>query len=294
MINSIYLGPKNLEEGLKILSQNNGSIKILAGGSDLLNRIRSGKKHVEILLDASSFCLEYIREQGGDLVIGAMTKLSMVEDSVLLEQEPLAILRESAGQVGGWQTRNLATIGGNICTGNSSSDMAVALLALDAKLRLVSLKGERVIPIDEFFIAPRKVDVREDEILKEIIIGKFSNAKGWGSHFVKFGKRKSNCIATVNAGAVLGINNNTRKISAVRIAMGTVAPTPVRLYKTEKFLENRIFSQSVIDEAVKVMEKEISPRTSFRATKEFREDIARVFFNRAVQKSGEKALGGIV
>lgn len=294
MINCRFIRPKNLEEGLKILSERGGSVKILAGGSDLINRIRAGKEHPEALMDVSAFCLEYIkRAEKGALVIGAMTRLSVVESAELLEQEPFSILKDSAGQVGGWQTRNLATVGGNICTGNSSADVAVALLALDAKLKLVSLKGERLVPIDRSFIAPRKVDVREDEILTEIIIDGFSDKLGWGTYFAKFGKRKSNCIAAVNTAAVLGMDTVTRKISFAKIAMGTVAPTPVRLYKTEKFLESREFSRSTISEAVSIMEGEISPRTSLRAAKEFREDIARVFLSRAVETSAQKALGGI-
>lgn len=292
MIDFKYVNPQNLEEGLKILSENSENMTVIAGGSELLNRIRSGKQTPKALLDISAFGLEYINSENEKLIIGAMTKLSAVESSSFLKEQPFTVLTESAGLVGGWQTRNLGTIGGNICTGNSSADMAVSLLALNARLKLVSFNNERIIPVDDFFKGPRIVNLQENEILKELIIDKPNESKGWGGHFIKFGKRKTNCISTINIAAVLKVDITTSEIQNVRIAMGTVANTPIRLYKCEELLKNKKYSEALIDEAINTMRSEISPRTSFRATKEYREEIARVIFKRVLEKSYEKCMEG--
>lgn len=286
MVDSKYLVPQNMNECLELLKKNTGNMKIIAGGTDLLLRMRSGKEKVGTLLDISSLGLSYIHEDGDNIRIGAMTELIKVHEYFLKAQQPLKILSETAHQIGSWQIRNLATIGGNICTGNSCADMAVTLLALDAKLKIDGKYGSRIVPAHEFFLAPRSVNVKKTEILTEIIINRHEG-EGYGATYIKIGNRKGPIIAILSIATVLKMNNDSQ-IEDIKAVAGTLAPVPIRLYNSERIIKGKLLTEDVLSESVAILIDEISPRTSFRSTKEYRKSVAPVIFKRSLQESIRK------
>ena len=287
MIHYNYFTPKNLEEALNLLENNCGKMKIVAGGTDLLIRIRAGKEMPEAIIDISKLGFNSITKNNNEMVLGAFTTLTRINEDKLLKKQPYCLIAETAGRIGAWQTRNLATIGGNICIGNSSADMAVALLALNAKVKIARKSGNSTYPLDKFFLAPRKTAVKCDEILTDLFLPNYTQ-EGYGSCFIKIGKRKGHSISVINIATFIQLDGN-EKIQDIRIAMGTVAPIPIRLYKSEDYLKGKFITDETIDAAIEVMMSEISPRDSFRGSKEYRADVAKVIFKRAIIQSVEIA-----
>jgi len=280
---SNYMIPKTLDECLVLLGQNKGEMKVLAGGTEILPRMRIGKEQVGAILDISGLGLNYIHEDEEKIAIGAMTDISSINEYFACAHQPVRILSEAARQIGSWQTRNLATVGGNICAGNSCADLAVALLVLDAKLKIVCKEHNRTVPIDRFFLSPREVNLNKNEILTEISINKTSGY-GYGSCFIKNGVRKGHCIAIMSVAVAMKIGAGM-EAENVKTSVGVLAPTPIRLYKTEEFLTGNKLSDAVIEKAQEIMLAEISPRTSLRSTMEYRLDIAPVLLKRAILAS---------
>lgn len=259
--------PNSLSEALELLEKYGPSAQICAGGTDLFVMMRKGKVAPQYLMDLSSLGLSYIRETNAHISIGAMTSLSETEKSPLLHKEPYTFIQQAAGWIGSPQIRNAATLVGNICTGISSADMAPPLLALDAHVKISGQNGDRSIPLSDFFLSPRKIAVNRGELVSEIYMPRLP-AKGYHTFFRKVGTRKELFISILNIAVCLGME--AHQVNTARIAMGLMAPTPIRLYQTEALLTGTLLTEKVIDEALRIMKTEIHPRTSRHATKEYR------------------------
>lgn len=265
--------PESLEEATALLKEIGEDTRICAGGTDLFVMMRKGKAQGKYIMDLSSMGLDYIREEpDGTLSIGAMATLTEIQDSPLLHREPYLFLQKAAGHVGSLQIRNMATLAGNICTGIPSADVAVPLLALDASVRLCSAAGERLVPAAEFFKGPRKIDVRPDELVAEILLKNYPS-EGMRTYFRKVGTRRELFISIFNAAVLIG-KDPDGIVRTVGLAMGVVAPTPVKLRKTEEFLRGKKLEQPVIDQAVCIMQTEISPRSSHHGSEQYRRTVA--------------------
>jgi len=288
MLDCEYLSPVSREEALQILADSEGThnLRIFAGGTDLLPRIRNKKEDKPTIVDISHLGLDYIREAEDYIVVGAMATLSAVESFFQKQKQPLSLLSISSGKVGCWQTRNLATLMGNVCVGLTSADAAITLLTLEASIKAVSLRGERIIPIEEFFIAPRNTAIRPDELATEILIPKQEAFSGryFGSDFIKVGRRKELFISVLSIGCVLLLENDGLIVKA-RLAGGVLAPVPVRLYKTEEFLAGKKASEEVLKVASDIMLSDISARDSIRGSKRYRESAGAAIMRRAVLNS---------
>ncbi|NLA93579.1 MAG: xanthine dehydrogenase FAD-binding subunit XdhB, partial [Spirochaetales bacterium] len=186
----------SLEEALKLKGEHPEAL-ILAGGSDILIKLREGKYVGCDLI--SIFTLDELRGiellDDGTIVIKPLTSFTDVVESPILRQH-LPVLCEAVEQIGAPQVRNIGTIGGNICNGVTSADSATTLKAYDAMLTIKSAKGERVLPYLDFNLGPGKVDLKEDEILTAITIPKESYTNTYG-HYIKYAKRKAMDIATL-------------------------------------------------------------------------------------------------
>ena len=286
MYNFSYTVAESLEHASVLLAGSMSAVAI-AGGTDLLPRIYSGKCASQTLVDLLPLGLNDISTDKGTTSVGALTCLSAVIDALECTGGPLRLLSISARNVGACQTRSQATIGGNICTGNPSADIAPALLALDALLVLHGPYGRRTIGIQDFFLGPRKVGLQQGEILTEIVIPKAKQAGPSGCGFLKIGRRKGMEISTANAAAVVTLDGEA--ISDASIAVGTLAEIPKRLPLTEAYLMGKVFDERTKKEAGDIMRMEISPRTSRRATQEYREAIAPVLMSRVVQAAIDDA-----
>ena len=263
-----YIKASTLTEALEVISRL-GDVKVLAGGTDLVVDLKIGRYKPKNIVDISGIKeLNYIRDEGHEIRIGALTKLQEIAESPIIRSKA-PVLAKAANEMASWQVRNIATIGGNLCNASPAADTAPPLLALGAKLRLVSQEGEREVPITEFFKGPRKTELRNGEILKEIVI---PYNEGSGQYYIKLGRRSAFTLSIVSVATVVKVSAG--KFSDVRIALNAVAPTPVRAKKAEEFLKGKEVNLGNIDEAAKLVLEHISPITDVRASAEYRKEMA--------------------
>jgi len=189
-------------------------------------------------------------------------------------------IAQAAVKVGAVQTRNLATIGGNLCEGVPSNDSAPAILVLDAKFRLQAKGNERLIPAEQFFLGPRRTLLVPGEILTEIIVPLQNDFK---ATFLRFGRRRAMSLSVVSAAAGVAVRDN--QIATARIALGAVAPIPLRAHKAEQVLSGQKITPEVLAEVANMAAAEISPISDMRGSAEFRRRISAVLVRRALEKA---------
>ncbi len=225
-----YLRPASLKETLDLLTSYSGSAKILAGGTDLLiqQAIESSPEIVAISLKDVEDLRQIEKTAEGDIFVGAMVKHAEVAQSPLVNQY-FPALAKASHWVGSPSIRNLATIGGNICNASPSADTAPPLLGYDAKAIIVSPSGEKAIDLEDFFTGPSTNVLKRGEILKGFLL---TPKPGWIADYEKLGLRKAMEIAIVNVCVAMAVDGQ-RNCSGVRIALGAVAPTPIRAKKAE-------------------------------------------------------------
>jgi CO/xanthine dehydrogenase FAD-binding subunit len=207
--------------------------------------------------------LSYIKQVDGALVIGAGTPLAQILDSELVAQSAPALV-QAVRQHSSVAVRSTATLGGNIANGSPAADTVTPLIAMDAKLRLVSAKGERVVAVQDFFVGPGETVLGADELLTEIQI---PAVKG-KAVFQKLGKRKAQACSIAIVGVRLEMDGKVCK--AARIALGSMAPTPLRCVKAEKMLVGKAVDQALVAECAATAVGESSPIDDVRATAWYR------------------------
>ncbi|MDW8029298.1 MAG: xanthine dehydrogenase family protein subunit M [Armatimonadota bacterium] len=282
-----YCAPKRLDEALDIFSEYNERASALAGGTDLILFMERGRLKPELVVEIPS-CQPFVglEVKNGKIHIGSKTTMRDLETSSLI-CEKVPILAEASGVVGSLQIRNMATIGGNICTASPAGDTLPALLVLDASVKIVSKKGERLIPLKEFFLGPGKTVRQPDELLTEVIIpipkGRF------GSSFYKLSVRRYMDIAIVNAAAAVAVDEHGF-ITDAKIALGSVAPTPIRAYEAEEKLIGNMINEFLLDEVAKLAQSASSPITDQRGTAEYRLIMVYRLTKRVVTEAYKKAV----
>lgn len=275
--------PETLEEALEILNQLGTEARILAGGTDVLVQMRGGQSRPRYLVDIKKLNqlkgIQFSPEQG--LTIGALTTHRELELSPLI-REKFTILHDGVSRVGSVQIRNRATIGGNICNALPSADSAAPLLALGAKLRLQSLKGEREVPLEEFFLGPRQTVLNPGEMLTHIIIPSASKANAGA--YIKFTRRKAMDLALLGVAVYLETETDLVTCGQARIALATAAPTPIRVYQAEEALKGkRLTDDEVLKEAGEIASRQARPRSSWRSSEEYRRHLIKVLVPRAAR-----------
>ena len=286
---SKYYDPYSINDALTYFATQLKPV-LIAGGTDVLIKMREG-----LFKDSSLISLRNIDElktielqEDGSIRIGSMVTFKrMIEDKIINEQVP--ILKLAANSLGGPQIRSVATIGGNLCNGAPSADSAPSLLALDAQLEFKSLQGIRNISINDFYLGPYKIKKEPNEILTAIIIP--AMGKNFGGHYIKFSTRKAMDIATLSCAVTCWINDNSSSIKQLKIALGTAGPMPFRCRKVEAIAQNQELSEELMEEISRATVKEANPRTSWRATKEFRQALIAELVQRALSEAYEKAKG---
>lgn len=258
----------------------------LAGGTDLLIHIRAGVKSPRHLVDLSGLGLSYVCQDNGLVKIGAMTTFQEILESDIVRRD-LACLAESAAEIGAVQTRNMATVGGNICSAVPSADSAPPLLVLDAQVKLAGCQGERVLPLNRFFSGPKKNVLQPGEFLVEIQVP--VPPARTGTRFLKIGRRKAMTLAVVNAAARVSLAADARGIENVRIAMGAVAPVPMRAEKAEGILRGREPSEASFERAAELAAEEIAPIGDLRASAAYRRQVTQVLVKRSLIQAWQRA-----
>jgi len=277
-----YEGPKTIEEALSFLEKYKGKAKVIAGGTDLMTQIRDGNISPEFVVDIGEIeGLDYIHyDKSQGLTIGALTPISSLEKSRVLQQR-LPILSQAAGQLGSVAIRNVGTIGGNLCNAAPSAETAPSLIALEGSARIVGPGGERNVPLEDFFTGPGTTTLAPGDLLVEIQVPlPAPNTKGV---YLKHGQRGTIDLAMVGVAVVIAFEPDGLTCSNVKIALGAVAPTPIRARSAEDVLKGKKLDETLIDGSAKAAVRETRCVSDVRATAEYRREMVEVFTRRAIR-----------
>ncbi|MCR4818587.1 MAG: xanthine dehydrogenase FAD-binding subunit XdhB [Fretibacterium sp.] len=280
---------KTVSEAVK-LRQEHPEAVIIAGGSDVLIKIREGRlAGCELISIYGIDALRGVRmEENGTLRIGSLTSFSHITRDPLI-QEHIAVLGEAVDMVGGPQIRAIGTIGGNTCNGVTSADSASTLFAWDAVIELTGPEGVRKVPIEAFYLGAGKVDLREGEIQTGILIPRESWEDCQG-HYIKYGMRNAMEIATTGCSVNVRLSPDKKTVRRLRIGYGVAAPIPVRAHKTEAAWGDKPVSEETAQGIAKSVLEDVTPRDSWRASKDMRlhlcSEMAYRAFAEAVRRCG--------
>ena len=279
MPNVTYVKPGHVDELLSALDEAAGKAAIIAGGTNLIPLMRDEALAPQLIVDISQMQeLAFIKEAGGQILIGAATTMAQIQSSELLKAKA-PLLVQAAAQVGNPMTRNRATIGGNIVNASPAADTAPPLLALDAALHLADASGTAQMPLSEFFLDYRKINLEPRQMVSHFSFAiPDENTKGC---FEKLGLRNAASISVISLACLLEMDGDT--CTAARLALGSVAPIPLLAKATGELLRGRKLDEAAMDEAVSALREEISPIDDVRASAEYRRQVAGVMFKRALK-----------
>lgn len=281
----------SVTDALRALQDDPDSV-LIAGGTDVLIRVREGKMAGASLVSIHELpeLTGVHRVADGTIVIGPCTPFAAITANEII-QTHIPALGIAVDQVGGPQTREAGTIGGNLCNGATSADSAPMMLALNAELVLQSAQGTRIVPSTEFHTGPGHTVRRRDEILTEIRI-RPENYQGFGGHYTKYGKRAAMEIATLGCAALVKLAEDKKTISQLRLAYGVAAPTPIRCPEAEAIAAGHILDDALLDEIAQAAARHAAPRSSWRASREFRLQLIEELARRTIRAAAEQA-GGV-
>jgi len=282
-----HLKPATLKEAISLLSQYDGKAMMIAGGTELVNRMKGRLIAPSYLIDITYIPgLDKIEcDAKSGLMIGALCPLNDIEFSPLI-MEKFGALAWAVHTIGSVQVRNLGTIGGNLCNASPSADSAPILIGLDAKARIVGPKGERVTELKDFFTGPGKTVLASDEILAGIDVPNPPSHSA--AIYLKQSPRRAMDLAVVGVAVVLSLAPD-RSLADIRIVLGAVAPTPIRAVKAEAMVRGKKLEGALIAEAARMASEESEPISDIRSSKEYRKEIVEVLTRRAIQHTFEQA-----
>ncbi len=279
-----YHNPESIPEACEILARYGAKAKVLAGGTDVLTKMKQELLSPEVLVSLRKIkgisAIEDIPGRG--VVIGARATHNDIVNSPVLQKKYLSV-SEAAHAMANNQVRNLGTVGGNIVNAVPSADLPPILIALGATVKLIGVGGERVVPLEDFFTGPSRTVIAQDEILTEIVI---PDQSATGSNYIKFGLRRSGSLAVV--GTAVSVTVAKGVIKDARIVLGAVAPVPMRARKTEALLVGKKVVDSLLEEAGLCAAGECKPIADMRGSVEYRRELVRVFTKRALRKAIDK------
>ena len=274
----------DVEDAVRALVKDPEAV-VISGGSDVLIKIREGK-----LAGCSLVSIHGIKElegigmeEDGTIVIGPATTFSHIANNDMI-QKHIPMLGDAVDMAGGPQLRNIGTIGGNVCNGVTSADSASSLCCLDAVLVLKGPDSVREVPISQWYTGPGRTVRNHDEVLTAIRIKK-ENYQGYGGHYIKYGKRSAMEIATLGCAVSVKLTEDKRYIQDLRLGYGVAAPTPIRCHKTEGAVKGMETGEALAQAVRKGALEEVNPRSSWRASREFRLQLVEELGRRAVKQA---------
>lgn len=290
-IKAIYEA-SSVEDAVRLLLEH-PEAKIIAGGSDVLIKIREGRMAGCELV--SIYGLDEMRgvtmTEDKDIRIGSLTSFSHIyADPIIRKHVP--VLGEAVNMVGGPQIRAIGTIGGNTCNGVTSADSASTLFAYDALIEITGPEGVRVVPIELFYLGAGRVDLRAGELETAVIIPKASYT-GYHGHYIKYGMRNAMEIATTGCSVNVKLSRDKKTIRDIRIGYGVAAPVPMRAKKTEVEVRGKDVSEETEKLIGKLVLEDVTPRDSWRASKDLRLHLCSTLAVRAFREAVRRAGGEI-
>jgi CO/xanthine dehydrogenase FAD-binding subunit len=280
MKNFDYIRPGNMDEAIAALRANDNAC-VLAGGTDLLVGLKTNSVRPKCIIDLKGIPNINSIEYNDGFKFGTLATVRDIETSPLL-REKIPALCEAAATLGSIQIRNRATIGGNLCNGSPAADMAAILLAMNCEVKIVSPDGEKKLILDQFFAGPGITALARDEVLSEIIIPK--EIQSYKGVYLKHGPRRAMDIGIVNIAILLNADFKSRRCNRIAIALGAVAPTPIRAKKAEALLEGRPLKTELIREAAETASSEAKPISDFRASADYRLELIKSLVAKGIQQ----------
>ena len=273
-----YFLPQSLEEAVGLLAEHNLSLLVMAGGTIAMPLINDGISLPRQVMGLRQAGLNYVNRANGAVSIGATTTLTQ-----LLDLETIPMLQEAARNAAGWSIRNLGTIGGNLFAPPPAGDVAVALLALSASVKLVSASGERVIPLEDFYTGFMTTALQPDELLAEVQVP----VPAGRTVYLKYGRKQSNTPAVVTVAAHIDLNGG--EVESARLALNAVGPHPFRAKGAEAALVGSRLDAQAIAAAAAAAAEECEPFSDPIASEWYRRKMTLVYVSRALtQLAGEE------
>jgi CO/xanthine dehydrogenase FAD-binding subunit len=283
-----YFTPSTVREAVELLQRHGDEAKVLAGGQSLIPMMNFRVARPKVLIDINKIKeLDYIREEKGELVIGGLTRERTLEVSAVVKKK-CPILAEAISYIGHLPIRTRGTIGGSLVHADPSAEIPIIVCGLGGKMKVVGPSGERILGADEFFITYLTSALEAAEILVEVRIPTLPVKAGWS--FMEFSRRHGD-FGIVAVASILHLENKglCRQAS---IALGGVAPTPLRAVEAESLLAGRVITEELIKEAGVKAAQATDPESDYHASAEYRKDMARVFTQRSLKEAWTKAKGG--
>lgn len=282
-----YFAPRNVAAVCGALAEYPGETRLLAGGTDLILQMRRREVVPRYVIGLKNLPeLAFIRSGHHTFALGAMTTLGAIESSSLISRE-YDFVAQTAAEMGSPEIRLVATIGGNLASALPCSDMAPPFLVLEAMVKLRSVRGERLVALEDFFLGPGQTIMKPDELLDEIQLPPRQSRSG-GAYF-KFHDRHAMDMTTAGVAAFMVLQPGGKRVEQARIALATGGPIPLRVKRAEAALHGQTLTDEVLEKTANVVCEEARPRTSWRARQEFRVELIRVLTCRALRQAWKKA-----
>jgi carbon-monoxide dehydrogenase medium subunit len=273
-----FYQPANVREALRLLQRGKGQARVVAGGTDM---VVEGDDSVRFLIDITHAGLSYIRRRGTAYAIGATTTMAGLEESDVTQALAGGLLARAARSCGSVSIRNMATLGGNLANGSPAADLAAPLLVLDAAVVMADARSRRKVPLAEYLAGVRASRYAKS-LLVEVVVPEPPDGKGCRWSFQKLGRTAVD-ISLVNVAAGLQLDSRG-KVKWARLALGSVAPTPMRASGAEQRMTGRILDHSLLAEISAEVAREVSPISDARASAEYRREICSVLTRRALEE----------
>jgi len=281
-----YYSPTSLDEAIALLGEHGDDAKILAGGQSLIPAMRFRLAAPEVLIDLNQVeGLSYIKEVNGHLAIGALTREADVDESQVVKQK-YPLLADTARVIADPLVRNMATVGGNLAHADPANDHPATMLAYGAEVVAIGPGGQRIIPVDEFFVDLFENSMADNEILTEIRIP--TPSANSGGCYLKI-ERKVGDYAVAAVAVQLTLNGGTCR--AARIGLTNVSPVPMRARGAETAIVGKPMTEDNIRAASVAASQECDPSGDLRGSVEYKRDLVRVITMRAIRKAVERAKG---
>ena len=283
-----YVSADSVKEVVSLLTSNNGSARILCGGTDLLVQLRENRRKAELLIDVKNIpeltALHYDSQAG--LWLGAAASCyAICHDRFVLEHYPGLV--DAVHLIGGVQIQYRASVGGNLCNASPAADSIPALIVHEAACIIANQNGTREMPVEQFCIAPGKTAMKSGEFLLAVNIP--PSRANFGAHYLRFIPRNEMDIAVVGAGAAVLLDDTKQRILWARIALGAVAPIPLFAEEAGAFLMGKEITQENIQMAAEIAQAAARPISDLRGTVEHRKQLCAVLARRALEKAIERA-----
>ncbi len=281
-----YYYPSTIKEALSVLGEYDGKGVLLAGGTDLVLMMKLRNITPKALVSLKKIeGMNYIRKDGDVLRIGPLTTITAIQESDLIREEFHALYETTRGFATP-QIRNMATIGGNICRSSPCANMPPPLMTLDAEVKLVGQKGERLVKLEDFFTGAGENSL-DNEVLAEIVVPLPKDS--CGTAFKELTRTTSD-ISKVTCAASVSICDG--KCDDIKIVLGSVADRIVRAKKAEAVMIGQNIDDRVIEEAAESVVHDISPITDVRSEAEYRREVSKVLVKRTIKHAVARAMPG--